>query len=190
MKRCTDLPQPLLGTTLDSRAGKYSTELAKMMGMTPAWLNFNGIYVLCPPYMRLPTTRLANCTGIRRWPFSVKTMATNNNSDSPMMMANLTLPPWARTAAPPAGMPATTLVKIRIDIPCPMPRWVMVSPSHMTSTVPAVSVITMRITRGTVNLGMRSMSESPVLLPRKPPPPLWNTNARPIDCMSASARVR
>ena len=48
-----------------------------MIGMTPAWLTLSGMYVLCPPYMRRPTTRLANWTGMRRWPCSTKTMATS-----------------------------------------------------------------------------------------------------------------
>ena len=56
--------------------GKYSTETAKMMGITPAWLTFSGMYVLCPPYMRLPTTRFAYCTGMRRCPCSMNTTAT------------------------------------------------------------------------------------------------------------------
>ena len=28
---------------LDSRTGMYSTELAKMIGITPAWLTFSGM---------------------------------------------------------------------------------------------------------------------------------------------------
>ena len=63
-----------------------------------------------------------------------------------MTTANLKLPPSARIAAPPAGMPDTTLAKIRIDMPWPMPRWVMSSPSHMTKAVPAVIVSTMSST--------------------------------------------
>ena len=43
--------------------------------------------------------------------------------------------PWA-------GRRETTDAKIRIDMPLPMPRWVMSSPIHMTSAVPAVSVRT------------------------------------------------
>ena len=38
------------------------------------------------------------------------------------------------------GRRDTTDVKIRIDMPLPMPRWVISSPSHMTSAVPAVHV--------------------------------------------------
>ncbi len=53
-------------------------------------------------------------------------------------------------------MAATTLAKIRIDIPCPMPRWVMSSASHMTKAVPAVRMRTMNSASGQVNFGMRS----------------------------------
>ena len=45
-------------------------------------------------------------------------------------------------------MPATTLAKIRMDMPWPMPRWVMSSASHMTKAVPAVRVSTMNAARG------------------------------------------
>jgi hypothetical protein len=46
--------------------GRYSSEDAKITGMTPAWLTFSGRYVEVPPYIRRPTIRLAYCTGIRR----------------------------------------------------------------------------------------------------------------------------
>ncbi len=42
-----------------------------------------------------------------------------------------------------AGKRATTWVKIRIDMPLPMPRSVISSPNHMITAVPAVMVITM-----------------------------------------------
>ena len=62
---------------VDARScGKYSTETAKMIGMTPAWFTFRGMYVDCPPYIRLPTTRFAYCTGIRRCPCSMNTTTT------------------------------------------------------------------------------------------------------------------
>ena len=57
----------------------------------------------------------------------------------------------------PLGMAATTLAKIRIDIPCPMPRWVMSSASHMTKAVPAVRHRTMKAARAKLNFGIRSM---------------------------------
>ena len=50
-------------------------------------------------------------------------------------------------------MAATTLAKIRIDIPCPMPRWVMSSASHMTKAVPAVRHMTMKAASGKAELG-------------------------------------
>ena len=42
-----------------------------------------------------------------------------------------------------AGKRATTWVKIRIDMPLPMPRSVISSPNHMITAVPAVIVMTM-----------------------------------------------
>ena len=56
-------------------------------------------------------------------------------------------------------MPATTLEKIRIDIPFPMPRWVISSPSHMTKHVPVVSVRTMKAAFQYVKFGIRLMLE-------------------------------
>jgi hypothetical protein len=41
--------------------------------------------------------------------------------------------------------------KMRIDIPFPIPRWVINSPSHMMSAVPAVSDKTINMTRGGLN---------------------------------------
>ena len=38
---------------------------------------------------------------------------------------------------------ATTWVKMRIDMPLPMPRSVISSPNHMMTAVPAVIVMTM-----------------------------------------------
>jgi hypothetical protein len=46
----------------------------------------------------------------------MKTMAASKASVTARMMKNFTLPPVARTAAPPAGRPDTTLAKMRVDI--------------------------------------------------------------------------
>ncbi len=100
-----------------------------------------------PPYILRPTTRLAKVTGIRRWPWSTKTMSTNKASDTRITIENLSRPPTWRTVLSPEGMPATTLAKIRIDIPCPIPRWVISSASHITKAVPAVKVSTMKAPR-------------------------------------------
>jgi hypothetical protein len=67
-------------------------------------------------------------------------MTTSKMIETAMITPNLKLPPSARMERKPLGMAATTLAKIRMDIPCPMPRWVMSSASHMTKAVPAVEV--------------------------------------------------
>ena len=94
---CTSLPQPVLGKMLEMSRGKYSTEAAKMMGTTPPVLSFIGMYVLWPPYIRRPTTLLANVTGMRRWHISTNTIATRNTSASSTRNANLAPPAdWSR----------------------------------------------------------------------------------------------
>ena len=50
------------------------------------------------------------------------------------------------------GRRDTTDVKIRIDMPLPMPRWVISSPSHITSAVPAVHVRMIRPALNAVKL--------------------------------------
>jgi hypothetical protein len=87
----TSARQPLLvPMTLVINTGSSSTDEAKMIGTTPAWLTFSGMYVLCPPNMRRPTTRLANCTGMRRWASSTRTITTKIASDSSTMIAKTT----------------------------------------------------------------------------------------------------
>ena len=54
----------------------------------------------------------------------------------------------------PLGSPATIEAKIMSEMPLPMPRWVMSSPSHMTRTQPAVRHSTMRNTCGASKLSM------------------------------------
>ena len=46
----------------------------------------------------------------------------------------------------PPGMRETIEAKIISEMPLPMPRWVISSPIHITSTVPAVSEIAIRKT--------------------------------------------
>src|SRR5919198_4550251 len=72
----TKVVNQLAWYTLAISVGKYRTEAAKMMGITPAWLTLSGMYVLPPVVIRRPTTRFAYCTGIRRWPSWTKTMPT------------------------------------------------------------------------------------------------------------------
>ena len=109
-----------------------------------------------PPDIRRPTTRLAYCTGIRRWPSCTNTMAA--------MIARprkgiITLNTWSglvHQAEIPLGSPATMLAKIISEMPLPIPRWVMSSPSHMSRTQPAVSVVTITKTLPKVKLSTTS----------------------------------
>ena len=96
---------------------------------------------------------------------------------------NLPGPPPRRIALPSNGSREITDVKIRIDMPLPTPRWVISSPSHMISAVPAV--ITRMISSTLLGLN------DPGFVNRSgtPEPPLWNRNTSPADCRNASATV-
>ena len=78
-----------------------------------------------------------------------------------------------------------------IDMPLPTPFWVISSPIHMSSAVPAVSVSTTRPTRGAVNVGNRSrpLPDSPEEPVPNPLPCRLNRNAKPVDCTTAMAIV-
>ena len=52
------------------------------------------------------------------------------------------------------GMRDTIEAKISSEMPLPIPRWVMSSPIHISSTVPAVSEITIRNTLNSVKFGI------------------------------------
>ena len=52
----------------------------------------------------------------------------------------------------PLGIRDAIEAKIISEIPFPIPRWVISSPSHISSVVPAVSAITIRNTFGAVRL--------------------------------------
>jgi hypothetical protein len=54
------------------------------------------------------------------------------------------------------GKVAAIEMNIRIDMPLPMPRSVMSSPSHMITAVPAVNVTTIVMTRSSESSGMIS----------------------------------
>ena len=129
-----------------------------------------------------PTMRLAYWIGMRRCPWSMNTTATMMPSPISMITENLNAPPCRRIALPSPGNDAMTLVKIRIDMPLPTPRWVMSSPSHMIMAVPAVSVSTISAMFGGVNVSAGKGSGSPVC-------PEWNRNTMPVDCSTASTTV-
>src|SRR5438034_4311452 len=55
--------------------GSRRIEIAKMIGMTPALFTRSGMWVLPPEYIRVPRTRFAYWTGMRRWPSWMKMIA-------------------------------------------------------------------------------------------------------------------
>ena len=121
----------------------YSSDEAKMTGMTPAWFTLSGMYVEVPPYILRPTIRLAYCTGIRRWACSMKaTKATMATPDQEHHAEHEACPWSGRSCSISPGMTAMTWVKIISDMPLPTPRSVISSPSHMMTAVPAVMMIT------------------------------------------------
>ncbi len=61
-------------------AGKSRMLTAKMIGITPAIVTLSGRYWVWPWYMRRPRTRLAYCTGMRRWPSLMNTTAATTTT--------------------------------------------------------------------------------------------------------------
>ena len=100
-----------------------------------------------PPEVILrPTTRLAYWTGIRRWPSWTKTMATIT---ARAMNGIITTKTWSgllHHCVIPFGSPETIEAKIISEMPLPMPRWVISSPSHISKVAPAVRQMTIRKT--------------------------------------------
>ena len=76
-------------------------------------------------------------------------------------------------------------VKIRIDMPLPIPRSVISSPSHMMTAVPEVMVTTIVAMTQIDSFGM--MSE---LQDWNSRPGVRATAIRPVDCRTASPTVR
>lgn len=95
-----------------------------------------------PPYIRRPIIRLAYCTGIRRCACSMKVTAVMTSRTSTITRANIPQPLVVLIFQPSLGSRAAIEVKIRTDMPLPTPRSVISSPSHITTPVPAVIVIT------------------------------------------------
>ena len=72
-----------------------------MTGMTPAWLTLSGMYVELPPNILRPTMRRAYCTGMRRWPCSMKMTAAT--TVMPMTMTTAEDPPALAASARPTS---------------------------------------------------------------------------------------
>ena len=141
-----------VSTNCANVAGMSITDEAKMTGMTPAMFTLSGMNVLCPPIIRRPTTRFAYWTGMRRSPVVIQITATTTAS---AMARNSTIETMlcVSSFSVPDGMRDTMLMKIMIDMPLPMPRAVMSSPSHITATAPATRVETMRAARHQLRSG-------------------------------------
>ena len=77
------------------------------------------------------------------------------------------VPPFSQASIA-GGAEVRIEAKISSEMPLPTPRWVISSPIHISSVVPAVSVVTIRMKRPTVRSGSRSLA--PIA------EPLWNRN--------------
>ena len=116
------------------------TEMAKISGMTPEEFTFIGMWVLWPPYILRPTTRLAYCTGTRRSPHVHKHNADNQSAstptitsaDAPRRERALAIKQTVDAGRDLAGEVGDDTDKDQqADMPLPMPFSVMRSPIHM-----------------------------------------------------------
>ena len=96
--------------------------------------------------MRRPITRLAYWIGIRRWPSCMNTIAAITPSATNGIITRKTWSGFVHQAWMPFGSPETIDAKIISEMPLPMPRWVISSPIHISSTQPAVRQTTTRST--------------------------------------------
>ena len=78
------------------------------------------------------------------------------------------------------GSPTTMPVKMISDMPLPMPRSVICSPSHMMNVVPVVSVSMVISTKPTP--GLRTSCSPPI--------PRCSVMAMPNDCIALRITVR
>ena len=72
-------------------------------------------------------------------------------------------------------------------MPLPTPRWLMSSPIHISSAVPAVNEIMTSATRGNVKSGMTMTA---LVLPSAVPWPRPNMKVIPVAWMNAIASVK
>ena len=175
----------LLWNAAPSICGNARIEDAKITGITPPAFTRSGRCVDCPPITFRPTTRLAYWTGIRRSLRSTNTMnaTTAIISTSNIRMAGAVNTPqalvctfWYRSITP-RGKPTTMPAKISNDMPLPMPRSVICSPSHMMKALPVVSV----------SMVIR-MNPGPGLVTKSPA--FCRLMAMPNDCTALKTTVR
>ncbi len=143
------------------------------------------MWVLCPPYIFRPTTRFAYWTGILRWAWVIATtdaitpimttmmMAARNGFRVPTRSARIEL-------MMSVGKRATIPMNMMSEMPFPIPRSVICSPSHMIRMVPAVWVIMVMRRKPIPGSGTTGT-------PWAPSPSRYRANAN--DCAAASRTV-
>ena len=78
-----------------------------------------------------------------------------------------------------------------MDKPLPIPRWLMSSPSHMSTAVPATRVMMTRMPRGHMPSGSSCTFGVLCAAPKKAlPRPSPKTNVRPVAWSNAMAMAR
>src|SRR5215472_2911771 len=162
----------------------YSSDEAKMTGMTPAWLILSGMYVDVPPYIRRPIIRLAYWIGIRRCACSIS--ATKAMMATPMISTSTKtyLGLFSQMSWSWPGTTAMIWVKIITDMPLPTPLSVISSPSHMITAVPAVMMMTIVVMVNTDGLGIREAEQPGISWPARA------SAMMPVDCRIARPTVR
>ena len=131
-------------------AGSRSSDEAKIGGMTPDVLSFSGRCEVSPWNIRLPTWRFGYWMSRRRCARSKNTIAAITTIASTMIARIRPVdraPVRPSSSVPPMalGMPATMPAKMISEMPLPMPRAVICSPSHIRNMVPPTSVITAEV---------------------------------------------
>ena len=128
--------------------GNIIRACAKMIGMTPAALIFSGRYWRTPPYCLLPMTRFAYCTGTLRTACTMAMAAMMTRNQMTSSTTRMRGPPtplpwnfWPISATRAYGRRATIPIMMIREIPLPIPRSVMRSPSHITNMVPAIRMM-------------------------------------------------
>ena len=84
--------------------------------------------------IRRPTTRFAYWTGIRRWPSWTKTIPTITAIAMKGIITTKTWSGFVHHLRCPGKIREAIEAKIISEMPLPMPRWVISSPSHISST--------------------------------------------------------
>ena len=116
--------------------GNAKSELAKIIGITPDWFTFIGIWEFWPPYNFLPTTFLAYCTGIFLTASLInvtKAIVTNIITANTIANHNTNVPDWTdfTTLIKSEGILEIIPTNIMIELPFPSPFSVILSPIHI-----------------------------------------------------------